>query len=117
MVTGGAFERCARKCQRRGSNGSGALPSSPRNGLPRNTVDKTVSLIPTFPFHFSWEFKDASMKVSLAILRRVYDSFQNGVETGQVDEDFLDPENHLHFIDAYEMPLWSWSNEKGTFER
>ena len=57
------------------------------------------------------------MKVSLDILRRVYDSFQNGGETGQADDDFLDPENHLHFIDAYDMPLWNWSNEKGTFER
>ncbi len=57
------------------------------------------------------------MKVSVDILRRVYDSFQNGGDTGQVDEDFLDPENHLQFIDAYGMPLWNWSPEKGTFER
>ena len=33
------------------------------------------------------------------------------------EEDFLDPESHLHFIDAYEMPLWNWSTERSAFER
>lgn len=57
------------------------------------------------------------MQVSLDVLRRVYETFQNGGDTGQGEDDFLDPESHLHFIDAYEMPLWNWSTEKGTFER
>lgn len=59
---------------------------------------------------------DAQMKVSLDVLQRVYDAFQNdGGQAGE--EDFLDPESHLHFIDAYEMPLWNWSTERSAFER
>lgn len=55
--------------------------------------------------------------MSLEILQRAYDTFQNGGEGGDGEEDFLDPDAHLHFIDAFEMPLWNWSTEKGTFER
>ena len=59
--------------------------------------------------------KDAQMKVSLDVLQRVYDTFQDGGDAG--DSDYMDPDNHLHFIDAFEMPLWNWSTERSAFER
>lgn len=55
------------------------------------------------------------MKVSLEVLQRVYEAFQEGGDTAE--GDFLDPESHLHFIDAFEMPLWNWSTERSAFER
>ncbi|GJE84193.1 epsilon DNA polymerase [Phanerochaete sordida] len=58
---------------------------------------------------------DAQMKVSLDVLQRVYEAFQEGGDT--TEGDFLDPESHLHFIDAFEMPLWNWSTERSAFER
>jgi hypothetical protein len=60
---------------------------------------------------------DATMKVSLDVLRRVYDSLQDRGERTHVERELIDPENHLFFIDAYEMPRWVWSQERGTFER
>lgn len=58
------------------------------------------------------------MKVSLEVLQRVYDAFQSGGENGgQGEDDFLDPDNYLHFINAYEMPSWNWSAERTAFER
>jgi DNA polymerase epsilon subunit 2 len=63
---------------------------------------------------------DASMKVSLDILQRVYEVLQGtrqGQGPSQDEEDSLDPDDHLYFIDAYDMPLWNWSNERSTFER
>ena len=59
--------------------------------------------------------QDAQMKVSVDVLQRVYEAFQEGGDT--TEGDFLDPESHLHFIDAYEMPLWNWSTERSAFER
>ena len=60
---------------------------------------------------------DVETKVSVDILRRVYDTFQKNGEAAEGEDDFLDPEAYLHFIDAFEMPLWNWSTEKGTFDR
>jgi len=57
------------------------------------------------------------MKVSLDVLRKVYESLQDRGERTQVEREIIDPENHLFFIDAYEMPRWVWSQERGTFER
>ncbi len=64
------------------------------------------------------------MKVSLDVLRRVYNVFQSGGGGGDPsggggadDDDFLDLDAHLHFIDAYDMPLWNWSTERVAFER
>ena len=57
------------------------------------------------------------MKVSIDILQRVYDTFQNGGDTGQGEDDWLDPDAHLHFVNAYDMPLCNWSPEKDAFER
>ncbi|KAA1475990.1 DNA polymerase epsilon subunit B [Dentipellis sp. KUC8613] len=62
---------------------------------------------------------DALMKVSLPVLRRVYEALQDaGQQGGQRFSDVaLDPEKHLFFVDAFEMPLWNWSVERGAFEK
>jgi DNA polymerase epsilon subunit 2 len=58
------------------------------------------------------------MKVTLPVLQRVYKHMQNSTERQDMDEDdILDPESHLFFIDAFEMPLWHWSPERSTFEK
>ena len=56
------------------------------------------------------------MKVSAEILKRVYESLQ---EQGQQsnEKDLIDPESHLYIINAFEMPLWHWSQENGTFQK
>jgi DNA polymerase epsilon subunit 2 len=57
------------------------------------------------------------MKVSLDILQRVYETVQEqGNASNDLDKEALDPESHLFFINAFEMPLWHWSPERGTFE-
>ncbi|KAH9853528.1 epsilon DNA polymerase [Lenzites betulinus] len=60
---------------------------------------------------------DAQMKVSLDVLQRVYEAFQNGDGEGAQEHALLDPDNHLFVIDAFDMPLWNWSTERSTFER
>ncbi|KAF8138420.1 DNA polymerase epsilon, subunit B [Boletus edulis] len=60
---------------------------------------------------------DAAMKVSLSILQRVYDALQDQGPGDRVETELLDPESHLYVIDAFEMPAWNWSYERGTFER
>ncbi|PCH41097.1 DNA polymerase epsilon subunit B [Wolfiporia cocos MD-104 SS10] len=61
---------------------------------------------------------DAQMKVSLDVLQRVYDAFQDANDSQeQRDHDLLDPDSHLHIIDAFDMPQWHWSHERSTFER
>lgn len=60
---------------------------------------------------------DAQMKVSLDVLQRVYETFQDGENNEEEGHAQLDPESHLFFIGAYEMPLWNWSTERSTFER
>ena len=57
------------------------------------------------------------MKVSLDVLQRVYETFQNGEDEGEQGHAQLDPESHLFVIYAFEMPLWNWSTERSTFER
>lgn len=58
------------------------------------------------------------MKVTLPILQRVYLSLQEKEEKKETGEDeLLNPEDHIEFIDAYEMPLWHWSQARGTFEK
>ena len=56
---------------------------------------------------------DAQMIISLDILQRVYNSLQHrsGVN------DYSDPDAHIRFINAFEMPRWNWSTQKATFER
>jgi DNA polymerase epsilon subunit 2 len=61
---------------------------------------------------------DATMKVSLSILHRVYQSLQEKNERKENGEqEFLDPEEHLFFIDSYDMPLYRWSQTRSTFEK
>lgn len=58
------------------------------------------------------------MKVTVEVLQRVYNNMQEqGDHINAVGEEYLDPESHLHVIDAYEMPLWNWSLERATFEK
>ncbi|KAL6309658.1 epsilon DNA polymerase [Sparassis latifolia] len=61
---------------------------------------------------------DAQMKVSLEVLQRVYEAFQSsGDSQDQTDHELVDPESHLAFVDAFDMPLWHWSPERNAFER
>jgi len=58
------------------------------------------------------------MKVSLDVLQRVYESLQDqGNRSNETEKESIDPESHLFFIDAFDMPLWHWSQERGTFEK
>jgi len=58
------------------------------------------------------------MKVSLEVLQRVYDAVQDqGNRENEAQKETIDPESHLFFIGAYDMPLWNWSQERGTFEK
>jgi len=69
-------------------------------------------------FFFLLFQKDATMKVSVEILNRVYQTLQSsGDQRTRKEGGYLDPEDHLHFVDAFEMPLWHWSPERGSFEK
>ncbi|KAF7352703.1 DNA polymerase epsilon subunit [Mycena venus] len=60
---------------------------------------------------------DALMKVSIDVLRRVYESLQDQGQRADPEKEAIDPESHLFVIDAFEMPLWHWAPERGTFEK
>ncbi|KAJ6515789.1 DNA polymerase alpha/epsilon subunit B-domain-containing protein [Mycena sanguinolenta] len=60
---------------------------------------------------------DALMKVSIDVLQRVYESLQDQGQRSDPEKEAIDPESHLFVIDAFEMPLWHWSSERGTFEK
>ncbi|KAK7061812.1 DNA polymerase epsilon subunit [Favolaschia claudopus] len=60
---------------------------------------------------------DATMKVSIDVLQRVYESLQDQGQRTDQGKEAIDPESHLFVIDAFEMPLWNWSSERGTFEK
>ena len=67
--------------------------------------------------HFFFR-QDATMKVSVEILNRVYQTLQSsGNQRTRKEDGYLDPEDHLHFVDAFEMPLWHWSPERGSFDK
>ena len=68
-------------------------------------------------WHISQSSLDAQMKVSLDVLHRVYETFQNGESDGVQEHATIDPDNHIFVIDSFEMPLWNWSTERSTFER
>lgn len=62
--------------------------------------------------------EEQGLFVSKAVLEKVYESMQD--ETGGPMDDLdadLDVDNHLHFIDAFEMPWWQYSLERQTFEK
>ena len=54
------------------------------------------------------------MKVSLEVLKRVYEAVQD-VDGNDAAADVVDPESHLQYINAFDMPLWHWSHEKSAF--
>lgn len=82
-----------------------------------NKQDGLYPLIYSLREH-SFYSQDATMKVSHQILNRVYQNLQtSGDQRGQKEDAYLDPEDHLHFVNAYEMPLWHWSPERGSFEK
>ncbi|KAF9008989.1 epsilon DNA polymerase [Cyathus striatus] len=60
---------------------------------------------------------DATMKVSIEILRRVHESLQDQGQLAESEKEVIDPESHIFLIDAFEMPRWQWSYERGTFEK
>jgi DNA polymerase epsilon subunit 2 len=57
------------------------------------------------------------MKISVDVLQRVYESLQDQGAGMDIETERTDPESHLYFIDAFEMPGWHWSVERGTFEK
>jgi DNA polymerase epsilon subunit 2 len=57
------------------------------------------------------------MKVSIDVLQRVYESLQDQGQRSDPEKEAIDPESHLFVIDAFEMPLWHWAPERGTFEK
>lgn len=58
------------------------------------------------------------MKVSTAVLQRVYEIFQASQEDpSSMEPSYLDPEANLHVLNAFQQPLWYWSVEKNGFER
>lgn len=57
------------------------------------------------------------MKVSIDVLKRAYESLQGQQDTNEVEKELIDPDSHLFFVDAFEMPRWTWSPERGTFEK
>ncbi|KIY49307.1 DNA polymerase epsilon, subunit B [Fistulina hepatica ATCC 64428] len=59
---------------------------------------------------------DATMKVSVAVLRRVYEALSEEGDN-EYEKEHLDPDSHLYFINAFDMPAWHWSVERETFER
>ncbi|KAG5648973.1 hypothetical protein DXG03_000322 [Asterophora parasitica] len=61
--------------------------------------------------------EDVDMKVDLTILQRVYESLQDQSERMDVEKELIDPESHLFVINAFDMPLWHWAPETGTFTR
>jgi DNA polymerase epsilon subunit 2 len=60
---------------------------------------------------------DALMKVSVDVLKRVYETLQDQGERTQIEKELIDPDKHLFFIDTFDMPRWTWSSERGTFEK
>jgi DNA polymerase epsilon subunit 2 len=82
-----------------------------QDGLSVDVSSQGSGLTPTFR-------QDATMKVSVEILNRVYHTLQTSSDQRtQKGDGYLDPEDHLHFVDAFEMPLWHWSPERGSFEK
>jgi DNA polymerase epsilon subunit 2 len=81
-----------------------------------NKQDGTCQVLFFLAFYTDNSCLDATMKVSVNVLKRVYESLQNQGERSEIEKEIIDPENHLFFIDAFEMPRWTWSPERGTFE-
>ncbi|KAH7105408.1 epsilon DNA polymerase [Auriculariales sp. MPI-PUGE-AT-0066] len=62
--------------------------------------------------------EDQGNFVSKPTLQKVYESMQDeNAEAADVLDADADLDNHLHFIDAFEMPWWQYSLERQTFEK
>ncbi len=85
--------------------------------LRRNTINRMVCRHFCSILTDTEHYVDATMKVTVDILRRVYESFQEQDNPDEFQAETIDPDSHLYVIDAFEMPLWHWSVERGTFER
>ena len=61
---------------------------------------------------------DAVMKVSVAVLQRVYQLLQGSSTTASsIEQDILDVDAHIFVVNAFDMPQWNWSSERSTFEQ
>ena len=86
----------------------------------RSTTSKMVSLGRKIPLYLDLTplLSDAVMKVSVAVLQRVYQLLQGSSTTASsVEQDILDVDAHVFVVDAFEMPQWNWSSERSTFEQ
>ena len=51
-------------------------------------------------------------------MKKVYEAMQDQGDTEMDDLDAdADVDNHLFFVDAFEMPWWQYSLERQTFEK
>jgi DNA polymerase epsilon subunit 2 len=71
---------------------------------------------------FLTALKDSPTIVTKQILQRVYEivveKSQAAVSgTGTQSDEGLDPDHHLYFINAFEMPRWNYSQERKVFEK
>jgi DNA polymerase epsilon subunit 2 len=83
-----------------------------------NKQDGPSGSICSPPLTLTFVREDAAMKVSIEILNRVYQTLQaSGDQRTRKEDAYLDPEDHLHFVNSFEMPLWHWSPERGSFEK
>lgn len=60
---------------------------------------------------------DSTSFVSKEVLDQVYKSLQEDTEPTVEHEAELDIDNHVFFVDAFEMPWWQYSLERQTFEK
>ncbi|KAG6854822.1 hypothetical protein C0991_012012 [Blastosporella zonata] len=83
------------------------------NDIADEELESTIELL---ALEYSKQ-EDVNMKVDLNILERVYQGMRNQTEQADEEKELLDPENHLYIINAFDMPLWHWSPETGTFTK
>jgi DNA polymerase epsilon subunit 2 len=64
---------------------------------------------------------DCSTIVTKQLLQRVYESVVEkstvAVPGSSQGEQHWDPDHHLFFINAFDMPRWHYSQERKVFER
>jgi len=96
------------------------MSSIPLISSRRSTTNKTVSLGHMVPLHLDLNplLSDAVMKVSVAVLQRVYQLLQgSSTAASSIEQDILDVDAHIFVVDAFEIPQWNWSSERTTFEQ
>ena len=86
----------------------------------RSITSKMVSSGLLIPLYFdpTLLLSDAVMKVSVAVLQRVYQLLQGSSTAARsIEQDILDVDAHIFIVDAFEIPQWNWSSERSTFEQ